>query len=66
MCDEERRAARTIASEHLANIYDCTQKARVSIPKLGKYADEMVSITKNHMEYVQQNLSTVYKLNNLR
>lgn len=50
MCDEERRAARTLASKHVAQIYACTEEARVSLAKMGKYAEEMISITKNHME----------------
>ncbi|CAK1549513.1 unnamed protein product [Leptosia nina] len=50
MCDEERRAARTLASKHVAMTYQCTEDARASIAKMGKYAEEMISITRNHMQ----------------
>ncbi|CAH2046031.1 unnamed protein product, partial [Iphiclides podalirius] len=50
MCSEERRYARTIASRHVAQIYKCTQEARSSITKMGKYAEEMIMITRNHMQ----------------
>ncbi|CAH0400378.1 unnamed protein product [Chilo suppressalis] len=50
MCDEERRQARTLASRHVAQIYRCTEEARASIAKMGKYAEEMIGITKNHMQ----------------
>ncbi|CAG9789132.1 unnamed protein product [Diatraea saccharalis] len=50
MCDEERRQARTLASRHVAQIYSCTEGARASIAKMGKYAGEMIAITKNHMQ----------------
>lgn len=50
MCKEERRAARTEASKHVALIYKCTEEARSSISKMGKYAKEMIGITRDHME----------------
>ncbi|CAH2094276.1 unnamed protein product [Euphydryas editha] len=50
MCKEERRAARTEASKHVALIYKCTEEARLSISKMSKYAKEMIGITHNHME----------------
>ncbi|KAJ0173821.1 hypothetical protein K1T71_010970 [Dendrolimus kikuchii] len=50
MCDEERRAARSLASKHVAKIYGCTEEARASIAKMGKYAEEMISITRKHMQ----------------
>ncbi|KAI8425395.1 hypothetical protein MSG28_007150, partial [Choristoneura fumiferana] len=50
MCDEERRAARTLASQHVANIYKCIKEARESIAKMGPYAEEMISITRQHMQ----------------
>ncbi|XP_068619395.1 uncharacterized protein [Battus philenor] len=50
MCEEERRYARTIASRHVAEIYKCTEEARNSITKMGKYAEEMITITRNHMQ----------------
>ncbi|XP_047537184.1 uncharacterized protein LOC125071137 [Vanessa atalanta] len=49
MCNEERRATKTQASKHVALIYKCTEQARSSISKMGKYAEEMISITQNHM-----------------
>lgn len=57
MCDEDRRDARTIASEHVAKIYECTEDARSSIAKMGKYAEEMISITRNHMDSVLEIVS---------
>lgn len=50
MCNEERRAARTLASKHMSLIYKCTEQARTSIAKMGKYAEEMITITRKHME----------------
>ncbi|XP_045776779.1 uncharacterized protein LOC123875141 [Maniola jurtina] len=50
MCDEERRASRTLASKHVALIYKCTEHARSSIAEMGKYAEEMITITRNHMD----------------
>ena len=50
MCDEERRAARTLASRHVSLIYKCTEQAKTSIAKMGKYAEEMIIITRKHME----------------
>ncbi|XP_022113289.2 uncharacterized protein LOC110991983 [Pieris rapae] len=50
MCDEERRAARTLASKHVARTFQCTEEARDSITKMGKYAEEMINITKSHMQ----------------
>ncbi|XP_072929575.1 uncharacterized protein [Epargyreus clarus] len=50
MCDEERRAARTVASRHVAQTYRCTEEARASMAKMAKYADEMISITRSHMQ----------------
>lgn len=50
MCDEERRASRTVASKHVSLIYFCTEEARSSIAKMGKYAEEMIGITRNHMQ----------------
>ncbi|KAJ8713812.1 hypothetical protein PYW08_007432 [Mythimna loreyi] len=50
MCDEERRASRTLASRHVSTIYACTEEARGSIAKMGKYAEEMIGITRNHMQ----------------
>ncbi|XP_045502926.1 uncharacterized protein LOC123699921 [Colias croceus] len=50
MCDEEKRDARTLASRHVALTYRCTEEARASIAKMGKYAEEMISITRNHMQ----------------
>lgn len=50
MCDEERRSVRTLASRHVSNVYTCTEQARSSISKMGKYAEEMISLTRNHME----------------
>lgn len=50
MCDEERRMSRTIASKHVALIYTCTEEARASIARMGKYAEEMIGITRNHMQ----------------
>nr|XP_049704734.1 uncharacterized protein LOC110383341 [Helicoverpa armigera] len=50
MCEEERRAARTLASRHVSSIYACTEEARGSIAKMGKYAEEMIGITRNHMQ----------------
>ncbi|KAH9628266.1 hypothetical protein HF086_017341 [Spodoptera exigua] len=50
MCDEERRASRTLANRHVAAIYACTEDARASIAKMGKYAEEMIGITRNYMQ----------------
>lgn len=50
MCEEERRAARTLANRHVSTIYACTEDARASIAKMGKYAEEMIGITRNHMQ----------------
>ncbi|XP_030038123.2 uncharacterized protein LOC115453557 isoform X1 [Manduca sexta] len=50
MCDEERRAARTLASKHVAQVYGCSEEARASIAKMGTYAEEMIGITRNHMQ----------------
>ncbi|XP_045528513.1 uncharacterized protein LOC123716700 [Pieris brassicae] len=50
MCDEERRAARTLASKHVAKTYQCTEEARASITEMGIYAEEMINITKRHMQ----------------
>ncbi|XP_050665669.1 uncharacterized protein LOC126965920 [Leptidea sinapis] len=50
MCDEEKRSARTLASKHVALTYQCTEEARASIGKMGKYAEEMITITRNHMQ----------------
>ncbi|KAL0869391.1 hypothetical protein ABMA27_007631 [Loxostege sticticalis] len=50
MCDEDRRECRTVASKHVALIYACTEEARASIAKMGNYAEEMITITKNHMQ----------------
>ncbi|CAK1583304.1 unnamed protein product [Parnassius mnemosyne] len=55
MCDEERRYARTIASRHIAHVYKCTEEARNSISKMGKYAEEMIAITRNHMQMAMEN-----------
>ncbi|KAM3958115.1 uncharacterized protein ACR2FA_007907 [Aphomia sociella] len=52
MCSEERRSARTLASKHVSQIYKCTEEARVSIAKMGKYAEDMIGITRNHMQEV--------------
>ncbi|VVC87686.1 unnamed protein product [Leptidea sinapis] len=52
MCDEEKRSARTLASKHVALTYQCTEEARASIGKMGKYAEEMITITRNHMQIV--------------
>ncbi|XP_032521588.1 uncharacterized protein LOC116773273 [Danaus plexippus] len=51
MCNEERRAALTLASKHVSLIYKCTEQAKESISKMGKYAEEMISITRRHMEF---------------
>lgn len=50
MCEGERRSARTVASNHVAQIYACTEDARTSITTMGKYAEEMIAITKRHMQ----------------
>lgn len=50
MCDEERRYARTISSGHVAQIYRCTQEAKGAITKMAKYAEQMITITRNHMQ----------------
>ncbi|CAF4797662.1 unnamed protein product [Pieris macdunnoughi] len=50
MCDEERRAARTLASKHVARTFECTEEARESITEMGEYAEEMINITKTHMQ----------------
>ncbi|CAH0728144.1 unnamed protein product, partial [Brenthis ino] len=50
MCNEERRSAKNIASRHVSLIYKCTEQARNSIVKMGKYAEEMISITRRHMK----------------
>ncbi|XP_053613952.1 uncharacterized protein LOC128677264 [Plodia interpunctella] len=52
MCNEERRVAKTLASKHVSDIYKCTEEARVSIAKMGKYAEQMIGITRNHMQLV--------------
>ncbi|XP_059058320.1 uncharacterized protein LOC131851787 [Achroia grisella] len=52
MCDEERRSARTLASKHVSHMYKCTEDAKSSIAKMGKYAEEMIGITRNHMQVV--------------
>ncbi|CAG4930930.1 unnamed protein product [Parnassius apollo] len=55
MCEEERRYARTIASRHIAHVYKCTEIAKNSISKLGKCAEEMIAITRNHMQMALEN-----------
>lgn len=50
LCNMERRESKTLASKHLAHIYDCTEAARLSITEMGKYTEEMVKITKDHMQ----------------
>ncbi|XP_063831138.1 uncharacterized protein LOC135080432 isoform X2 [Ostrinia nubilalis] len=62
MCDEERRQARTIASKHVALIYSCTEDARASIAKMGKYAEEMITITKKHMNSALDDAAKVLEL----
>lgn len=52
MCDEERRSAKTLSSKHVSDIYKCTENARASIVKMGKYAEQMIGITRNHMQSV--------------
>ncbi|XP_034833765.1 uncharacterized protein [Maniola hyperantus] len=70
MCDEERRASRTLASKHVALIYKCTEHARSSIAEMGKYAEEMITITRNHMEValseVAESLKTDEKTQNIK
>lgn len=63
MCDEERRYARTIASRHVAQIYKCTEEARNSITKMGKYAEEMITITRNHMQAALANATSKFDTN---
>ncbi|XP_045537914.1 uncharacterized protein LOC106716161 [Papilio machaon] len=63
MCDEERRYARTIASRHVAQIYKCTEEARNSITKMGKYAEEMITITRNHMQAALANATSKFDVN---
>ncbi|CAB3248614.1 unnamed protein product [Arctia plantaginis] len=62
MCDEERRASRTTASKHLASIYACTEEARISIAKMGKYAEEMIGITRNHMQATLVDATRVFEI----
>ncbi|XP_075982958.1 uncharacterized protein LOC142981146 [Anticarsia gemmatalis] len=50
MCAEERRASRSIASRHVSYVYACTEESRGSIAKMGKYAEEMIGITRAHMQ----------------
>ncbi|XP_039758017.1 uncharacterized protein LOC120632262 [Pararge aegeria] len=68
MCDEERRALRTLASRHVAQIYKCTEHARTSIAEMGKYAEEMIKITRNHMQSslneMAKNVETIEKVQN--
>ncbi|XP_026753705.3 uncharacterized protein LOC113513923 [Galleria mellonella] len=52
MCAEERRLVRNLASKHVAQMYKCTEEARASIAKMGKYAEEMIGITRNHMQLI--------------
>ncbi|XP_061722150.1 uncharacterized protein LOC133528697 [Cydia pomonella] len=49
-CDEERRAARTLASQHVSDIHKCVEAARDGIAQMGVYADEMIQITRQHMQ----------------
>ncbi|KAL4710203.1 hypothetical protein ACJJTC_005376 [Scirpophaga incertulas] len=58
MCNEERRQARTLASKHVADTYSCTEDARYSIIKMGTYAEEMIAITKNHMQMALEDTKT--------
>lgn len=62
MCDEERRAARTEASKHVSLIYSCTEEARSSIAKMGKYAEEMIGITRNHMQVSLEEAARMFGL----
>lgn len=62
MCDEERRSTRTLASTHVAQIYACTEEARASIAKMGKYAEEMIAITRNHMQSTLIDATRVFQL----
>jgi Na+/phosphate symporter len=57
MCDEERRKARTLASKYVSQVYSCTEEARASIAKMGKYAQEMIAITKTHMQKATGNVT---------
>lgn len=50
MCDEERRDIKTVSSRHVALVYACTENARTTIAKMGKYAEEMIMLTRNHMQ----------------
>ncbi|XP_028031307.1 uncharacterized protein LOC114243872 [Bombyx mandarina] len=50
MCNEDHRKIKTLANKHVAKIYVCTEEARKSIAKMGIYAQEMINITKKHME----------------
>ncbi|XP_049877900.1 uncharacterized protein LOC126375100 [Pectinophora gossypiella] len=50
LCAEERRATRTTASNFVSQIFACTEDARAAIAKMGKYAEEMISITRTHMQ----------------
>ncbi|KAJ8724147.1 hypothetical protein PYW07_008127 [Mythimna separata] len=62
MCDEERRASRTLASKHVSTIYACTEEARGSIAKMGKYAEEMIGITRNHMQATLMEATRAFEL----
>ncbi|XP_041969185.1 uncharacterized protein LOC121726036 [Aricia agestis] len=62
-CDEERRAIRTLSSKHVALIHQCTEQARKSISKMGKYAEETISLTSSHMETALANAAKDFHAN---
>ncbi|XP_063627603.1 uncharacterized protein LOC134799129 [Cydia splendana] len=49
-CNEERRAARTLSSQHVSDIHKCVEAARDGIAQMGVYADEMIQLTRQHMQ----------------
>ncbi|KAJ2942112.1 hypothetical protein O0L34_g11028 [Tuta absoluta] len=63
LCDEERRKSRNIATNHVSQTYACTEDARVAIAKMGKYAEDMISITKNHMQKTVSDTIKTFDLN---
>lgn len=66
MCHEERRLARTVASKHVALIFACTEEARSSIAKMGNYAEEMITITRGHMQNTLEDVARVFNRENQR
>ncbi|KAI5632621.1 hypothetical protein NE865_14671 [Phthorimaea operculella] len=63
LCDEERRKARNIATNHVSLTYACTEDARVSIAKMGKYAEQMIALTKKHMQKTVSDTIKTFDLN---